>query len=162
MPSAPKGALRGRDGRRCRVRGKRPAGFVPAVWLASSPTSAPRLAAWPCDHPYLRVHICRRQGQGELHGPGASLFFKCRYSMGSRRCSMDQHFLHLPWFFPEGRAVVYICVNTWTYAYMVQSRDQQTAQALRSPRSQGAGPTPMQRGQGLLSQDGARWSSKEQ
>lgn len=102
------------------------------------------------------------QGQGELSGLEASLFCKCSYSVGSRRCSMDQHFSHLPWFFPKGRAVVYICAHVDICIHGLELRPTGSPGHEKSMFPGGAGLTLVQRGQGPLSREGARWSEKEQ
>lgn len=134
------------------VGGKGQMGFILAGW---PPAPAPRPDLLP-DLGIFRYlggpsdPICRVAGTGELYGPEASLFCKRRYSMRSRRCSTDQHlFFHLPWFFPKCRALVYICVNTRPYAYMFQSRDQQTVQAMRGPCCQESKADPYAAGTGL-------------
>lgn len=124
----PKGALRGRDSRRCRGRGqvahRLHSCSLACFWLRLHPPP-PKLAVRPWDRPCLGASVTpsvKWQGQGEPCGPEASLFYKCRYSVGSRRCSMGQPFFHLPWFFPKCVAIVDTCVNTGTHAYMFQSR----------------------------------------
>lgn len=93
--------------------------------LAPPAPPPPKLAVRPWDRPCLGASVtpsAKWKGQGEPYGPEASLFCKCRYSVGSRRCSVEQPFFHLPWFFPKCVAIVDTCVNTGTHAYMFQSR----------------------------------------
>lgn len=69
---------------------------------------------------------------------------------------MGQPFFHLPWFFPKCVAIVDTCVNT---GHMHTCFKAEAVQAVRRAPG-GAGLTPTQRGQGLLSRNEAGGCAK--